>query len=428
MSDLFNKRNNDLFVSYSHSDAEQVKPIVNWLRMAGLKVWWDSKNLSPGTRLASALSNGLAESRAALFFVSQDWVNSTWCEDEYNAALQERRADRRYGTIALRLDNCRVPPFLANARFLEMSAFDRPAAAMLLQALASDPAPWFHGSRDIYLSRSWRPEEAEAPNRVCAALAHDHRFRLIGDSSDQPDNDMSRVRRIIESCGALVAIFPYRNDARNGFTSKYIVNEARLAGEMGRPYLLLADDGVELAPPLVASAIGRKTFPLQSAPAEQILKHALLELEEVYQTSPRVAYSFFTTSLRGDEDDLNEAVDLMRQVTCMECLIGRNLEGQSVQPEIVDRIKKAEFVVADISNDRPNSLIEAGIARGAGVRLHLICKSPESGSLHVPFMLRDIEPRRYRDSVERVAVLHEIARRYRRRVYNSSAAEVHRTS
>jgi hypothetical protein len=424
MSDqLFNKRQYDLFVSYSHADFGQVKPIVKWLEMAGLKVWWDSKMLLPSQRLATALPDGLLNARAALFFVSANWIDSTWCEDEYNAALQERRADRRYRTIALHLDNCRVPTFLANSRFLELQAFNAAMAAILLQALAPDPAPWFHGERDIYLSRSWHPHEAEGPDRICAALAHDHGFRLIGDASDHPDYDAnSRVRRIIESCGALVAVFPYRDDARNGFTSKWIVNEALLADKLGRPYLLLAADGVELAPALTASAIGQKAFPVQSADGKQVLRQAFSDLEETYRPSPRLAYSFFSTSLRGNGDDIDEAIALMEQVTCMQCLIGRNLKGQHVQTEIIDRIRNSEFVIADITGDRANTFIEAGIARGAGVRLHLICKAPESGDLHTRFMLRDIEVNWYRDGVDRIGVVHGIARRYRRRVYNSTLA------
>jgi hypothetical protein len=424
MSDqLFNKRPYDLFVSYSHADFGQVKPIVNWLQKAGLNVWWDSRKLLPGERLAIALPDGLFNARAALFFVSTNWASSTWCEDEYNAALQQRRADRRYRTIALHLDNSRVPTFLANSRFLEMRSFDSAMAAILLQALASDPAPWFHGKRDIYLSRSWHPSEAEAPNRVCTALARDHGFRLIGDSPDQSNYDgSSRVRRIIESCGALVAIFPYRDDVQNGFTSKWITNEALLAEGVDRPCLLLAADGVKLPPSLTDSAISRKTFPLRPADGEPVLRQALHDLEETYRPSPRMAYSFFTTSLRGNGEDLDEAIALMEQVTCMECLIGRNLEGQHAQSEIVDRIRNAEFVVADITDDRANSLIEAGIARGAGVRLHLICKVPESGDLQMRFMLRDIEVNWYHDAVERIGVLHGIVRRYRRRVYNATIA------
>jgi hypothetical protein len=420
--DLFNKRPYDVFVSYSDADADQVRPVVNWLQTAGLKVWWDSRNLLPGDRLAAALPDGLLNARAAVFFVSTNWIDSTWCEDECNVALQQRRADRRYRTIALQLDNCSVPPILANSRVLKMRALDMAVATILLQALASDRAPWAHGKDDIYLSRSWQPLEAEPPNRICSALARDG-FRLIGDSPDYASYDGSRrVRRIIESCGALVAVLPYRDKPQHGFTSKFIIDEALLAEDLGRPYMLFAADGVRLEPKLTASAIGSKTFQLPQSDSDIVLPQALNDLKEEYRPSPRMAYSFFTTSLLGNEDDVQEAIALVEQVTCMECLIGRNLEGQHAQTEIVDRIHNSEFVIADVSNDRPNSLIEAGIARGAGVPLHLICKLPESGERHSRFMLRDIETLWYRDAIERVAILHSIARRYRRRVYNSTVA------
>ena len=421
--DLFNKRPYDLFVSYSHADSGQVRPIVSWLQKAGLNVWWDSSKLLPNARLASALSEGLSKARAAVFFVSTNWGNSTWCEDEFGAALQERRADRRYLTIALHLDNSQMPTFLANSPFLEMQAFNSAMASKLLQALVSDHAPWSHGKRDVYLSRSWQPPEAEPPNRVCSALVHDHGFRLIGDSPDYASYDGSmRVRRIIESCGALVAVLPYRDKPQHGFTSKFIIDEALLAEGLGRPYLLFAADGVRLEPKLTASAIGEKTFPLPQSDSDIVLPQALNDLTEEYRPSPRMAYSFFTTSLLGDEDDIEQAIALVEQVTCMECLIGRNLEGLQAQVAIIDRIRNSEFVIADVTNDRANSLIEAGIARGAGVPLHLICKLPESGERHSRFMLRDIETLWYRDAVERVAVLHSIARRYRRRIYNSTVA------
>jgi hypothetical protein len=220
-----------------------------------------------------------------------------------------------------------------------------------------------------------------------------------------------------------VAVLPYRADnGQHGYTSKGIISEALLAESLGRPYLLFAADGVRLEPKLTASAIGGKTYPLPQSDNDIALPQALNDLKEEYRPSPRIAYSFFTTSLLGNEDDINEAIALIEQVTCMECLIGRNLEGRQAQVEIIDRIRKSEFVIADVTNDRANSLIEAGIARGAGVPLHLICKLPESGERHSRFMLRDIETLYYQDAVERVAILHSIARGYRRRVYNSMVA------
>ncbi len=420
MSDqLFSERNFDLFVSYSLNDVAKVEPIVGWLKRAGLKVWWAKEQLLPGAPMASALPAGLSDARSALFFVSETWVGSTWCEDEYNAALQQRRKDRRYRMIGVHIDQCKVPDFLANSRFLDLSTFKASTAAILLRALA-DPPRWFHGKRDVYLSRSWREGESDEPDSVCKTLSSEYGFRVIGDAFDQDTYDpKTRVQRIIASCGALVAVFPYREDAhQHGNTSEFMPSEVSIAAKLGRPFLLLAaSSSVKLEPALTAGAIGGKAFQLQAENGEKAWKQALLDLKDAFRPSPRMAYSFFTTSLTEEADGLNDTVELIQSVTCMECLVGQNLEGQHAQADVVDRITNAEFVLADITDDRPNSLIEAGIARGAGIPLHLICKAPDSGSLRIPFMLRDKEPRRYKDSIERLAVIHAIARGYRRHVY-----------
>jgi hypothetical protein len=422
-SPAFNKRPKDVFISYSHADIAQVEPLVRWLQdVAGLAVWWDTSQLAAGNRLGSALPGGLASARAALFCVSHGWVESTWCEEEFNAALQERRANRRYRIIALHLDDCKVPAFLANARYLEMRTLDTEVAAGLLQALIPEPAPWSQGQRDVYLSRSWHAADAEPVDRVCLALARDYGFRLIGDSPDYPAfDDESRIRRIMESCGALVGVLPYRDDAANGCTSKWIIKEVQIARDLGRPYLLFAAEGVRLDAALTAAAIGAQASPLPRSADDQMLTCTLDLLEENYRASPRPAYSFLATSLRNDARETDRAIEVIEQITGMQCLLGQRLQGQHAQQEIIDRIQNAQYVLADISENHANSLIEAGVARGAGVRLHLICKTPESGELRTRFMFRDLEVNWYQSALERIGAAHRIARLYRRRVFNPTA-------
>lgn len=416
----YNKRPNDVFISYSHGDGKVVEPLVRWLQdVAGLRVWWDASRLTAGDRLAAALPKGLESARAAVFCVSQHWNASSWCEDEYNAALQARRADRRYRLIALHLDDAPVPTFLANARFLEMPALTAEVGAALLEALVPEPVPWVHGDADVYLSRSWHADDLAAADRVSAALVGQCGYRLVGDSPDFAVFDgEDRVRCIIDSCGALVAVLPFRDDAAHGFTSKWIVNEIRLAQSLGRPYLLFAADGVELDADLVGSALGRRLHPLPNGDVATGLTASLALLDEAYAPSPRPAYSFFATSLREAGGEIDRAVSLMEQVTGMQCLLGQRLAGQHAQQEIVERIRHAQFVLADVSENNLNTLIEAGVARGADVRLHLLCKRPESGDLHTRFMFRDLEISWYSDALARIGMMHRIARLYRRRIFS----------
>ena len=62
------------------------------------------------------------------------------------------------------------------------------------------------------------------------------------------------------------------------------------------------------------------------------------------------------------------------------------------------------------------ALIEAGIARGADVPLHLICRLPANGSRKTRFMLQDMEVHWYTSPLEQIGAIYRTARRYRRRV------------
>jgi hypothetical protein len=360
---------------------------------------------------------GLGRARAAMFCISRAWTESTWCEDEFNGALQERRADRRYRVVGLLLDDCDIPSFLKNAKCLEMRELTATSAAAVLDSLIPDPPPWVSGEFDVYMSRSWHEHDSKPAHCVCRALIKSYGFRLVGDAPDYPTfGEGKRQRHIIESCGGLVAVLPFRNEPANGCTSRWIVEEVEISCDIGRPYILFAADGIKIDDRLVNAAIGGKLFPLPCGDDDAILREALGLFQEEYRRPPRVVYSFFATSLR-EEAQTNVLVDLMEQVTGMECVLGQRMGGQHVQREIVKRIKEAEFVMADISYDHRNSLIEAGIARGAGTRLHLICKPPDSGSLVTRFMFRDFEVNWYSDALERVGVVHRIARMYRRQIY-----------
>lgn len=418
----YNKRPNDVFVSYSHADGALVEPLMQWLQdVAGVRVWWDASRLVAGEPLGTALPQGLGSARSALFCVSRTWIQSTYCQREFNAALQEERADPRYRIIALRLDDCQVPPFLAGARYLEMQALNVDTGAALLAALVVEPAPWAHGNRDIYLSCSWHAADKASADLVIAALVSDG-FRLIGDSPDYSAFDEGgRVRHIIDSCGALVAVLPFREDAANAFTSKWIMQEVRMAQELAKPYLLFVAAGVELDATLEQAAIGGRAYPLPAAEADNSLTVALAQLDEEYRPASRTAYSFLATSLREGRE-IDRIVNLVEQVTSMECLLGQRMSGQHAQREIVERIRKAQFVIADITANNLNSLIEAGIARGAGTRLHLFCKRPESGDLKTRFMFSDLEVEWYGDALQRLGEAHRIARMYRRRVYGMATS------
>lgn len=72
-------------------------------------------------------------------------------------------------------------------------------------------------------------------------------------------------------------------------------------------------------------------------------------------------------------------------------------------------------MIADISEDNLNTIVEAGIALGACTKLHLVARGPR----HTPtFMFRDQQVEYYSDDAELLGKVHRIVYPYRRRVLN----------
>ncbi len=95
--------------------------------------------------------------------------------------------------------------------------------------------------KDIYLSRTWKDSESPLADYVCQKLLHPG-IRLIGDSTDNPSFGEDRIRRIIASCGGLLAILPFRGEGGSirYKTSKYMIEEIEIALELQLPLLIVA--------------------------------------------------------------------------------------------------------------------------------------------------------------------------------------------
>jgi hypothetical protein len=97
---------------------------------------------------------------------------------------------------------------------------------------------------------------------------------------------------------------------------------------------------------------------------------------------------------------------------------GERLSGDNVQAAIIDRIRRAAVVIADVSDDHRNTLIEAGVAMGAQTRLKFMCREPPDGTpLKRRFMFEGQEFFWYRSSEERLGLCCYFARQFRRHVY-----------
>jgi hypothetical protein len=129
------------------------------------------------------------------------------------------------------------------------------------------------------------------------------------------------------------------------------------------------------------------------------------------------AFIFFAGSLRDDQGVADDIARVIERASNLTCVRGQRLGGDNVQREIVDRIRRAAAVIADVTDDNRNTLIEAGIAMGAGTRLKLIAHAPAGAIPKKRFMFEGQELLLYRTEEERIGLCYWLARQFRRHIY-----------
>lgn len=413
----------DIFLSHSSLDIDFTNKLHNLLEQAGFNVWYDEKRLTSNTHLLSDLPKYIGNSESFIVVLSKNSCYSTWVQDEYGYARELQKNKKLKAIIPIVIDDCDLPCFFNNYKWIDCKQGLTPYAFFGILAALYGSSENMREEKDVYVSYSWRKEEQNMVNAVFRQLKR-KQFRLIGDAGNQTVYDEDdRIRRIMNTCGAYVGILPYRGESN---TSRYIIDEINKAQECGLPGVLFADARVE--------NLDEFTYPLLKIKNLDNIDETLIlnHVNKLTVKRPRTPHVFFATNLDRRRLSINECIrNLSGVVTATRCILGEDINKGSLQQQIIDRIRCAYVMIADITGDeqcikceaegkvgkdkiyRFNTCIEAGIARGANTDLFIIAKEPRQAP---PFMFRDIEVRHYADDCSLLAIVHKILRGYRRSV------------
>jgi hypothetical protein len=416
------KRDFRAFLSHSSKDKKLIGEIHQWLTGAGISTWYDEDALAAGMNFVDVLGDAIPLCQSMMIMVSESALASGWVKQEYNFALNHQMQFSEFNVIPVILDGSEPPGFLGIKNHIRLQD-GRPDMAFYYQLLRAlypgDIALKYGTQKDLYVSYGWRDSEAEFVEGVFRRFIQE-RFRLVGDYKDHPhftETD-NRVKDIMSSCGGLLAVAPYREqESAHGFTSKYIWKEIKLAQAFDLPCVLICEEGVEVPAEIEAMVDYAGSTPrnvnFDTLPE---LTSAIGVIGNRWREPSSEHYIFFATDF--DNPDRNKIImDAIMRITGMRCFLGENIRGgkQSVQREIVDRIKGAYFCIGDISADNTNTLIEMGIARGADVRYQLVAAEPRH---RPPFMFRDNEVYHFETDAELLSIIHRIIYPYRRYIIN----------
>jgi hypothetical protein len=429
MSVPVHRRPFDAFLSHAHVDHAFVDNLYRWLgEIAGLNIWYDAKRMTGGQGIGSGLQSAIEECRGMLLIASNDSIARGWVKAELDIARVEQADSSDFRIVPLRLAGADVASLLKGQSWIDVQQGQltaEVAAAILRSFYPGDNRPDPRVSRDVYFSGSWQPADNAGALVVSRALCRSG-FRLIGDAKDQKGFKSNRVQSIVESCGAFVGVIPYRGGESASVSEKpykYFLTELDLALKADLPTLVVADPRVRRSDGEDKSWIRLET---QASDCPKEVQEAIDSLWEEWRSPPRPHDIFFAIDLEtpGSHRD-SEIRQLIERITGMRTVVGNEIREPDIQSAILQAIKEAFLVIADLSGSTDTSFnldvgIEAGMALASGANLALIAKGKPRSP---PFMLRRAgQLMTFEDEVDHFGVLHSIVRDFRRRVINAELA------
>lgn len=413
----------DIFLSHSSLDNDFTDKLHSLLEQAGFNVWYDEKKMISNSHILTDLPKYMGDSEAFIVILSRNSCSSSWVQDEYGYARGLYDKKELKAIIPVVIDDCDIPGFYNNYKWIDCKEDLTPVAFFGILAALYGSSENMREEKDVYVSYSWRKDEQALVNAVFRQLKR-KQYRIIGDATNNSVYDEDdRIRRIMNTCGAYVGVLPYRGESN---TSRYILDEIRKAQECELPGVLFADARVENLEDFKYPLL--KIENLEGIDDNLLLNH----INTLTVKRPKTPHVFFATNLDRRRQSINDLIrNLAGVVTATRCILGEDINKGSLQQQIIDRIRCAYVMIADITGDeqcvnceadgkvskdkifRFNTCIEAGIARGADTDLFIIAKEPRQAP---PFMFRDIEVRHYADDCSLLAIVHKILRGYRRSV------------
>ncbi|OOF66257.1 toll/interleukin-1 receptor domain-containing protein [Rodentibacter sp. Ppn85] len=124
-----------IFLSHKTADKPKVREFKRILDQIGFDSWLDEEELTAGAHLEKSLFNGMKNSCAAVFFLTENYRDTNYLESEITYAIKRKREDPKFALIALKLSpNATVPDLLTPYVYKEPTS-DLEALSQIIKAI-----------------------------------------------------------------------------------------------------------------------------------------------------------------------------------------------------------------------------------------------------------------------------------------------------
>jgi 5'-deoxynucleotidase YfbR-like HD superfamily hydrolase len=124
-----------VFLSHSSANKTFVKRVKTSLEQYKIKTWLDEANIKPGESITESLQKGLNECDVLLLFLTPHSVQSGWVRSEWQSRFAVQVSTRKVKVLPLLIEDCDIPEFLKDIKYIDFRTDYDTGIAQLLSAL-----------------------------------------------------------------------------------------------------------------------------------------------------------------------------------------------------------------------------------------------------------------------------------------------------
>jgi hypothetical protein len=116
--DAARKKQYDAFISYFSGDREFVKKLEQDLRLRGIHLWRDEREIEVGDSMTDKLQQGLSDSYSFIIVLSPETLSRPWVREELRAAYAQRLGGD-FKILPVLYKECEIPLFLFDYKYAD---------------------------------------------------------------------------------------------------------------------------------------------------------------------------------------------------------------------------------------------------------------------------------------------------------------------
>jgi hypothetical protein len=124
-----------VFICHASEDKPVAREVASSLKKLGAEVWLDEWEIRVGESIVQKIGDALGKVSHLIVLLSQNSVVKPWVQKEFSSALMRQLSHKSIIVLPLRLDDCSIPPILADIKYADARAGITCAMAALEQAL-----------------------------------------------------------------------------------------------------------------------------------------------------------------------------------------------------------------------------------------------------------------------------------------------------